>query len=220
MNGTYTTSFLDHFLSSEWRESVQDCDLIAMLVIDLVSSASSLIKSLRYYRNNPYQLHQHTYIHDDQEYVIQFEQENDMLDCTIKNVNYVVSDIHVKSDQVSFTVGGRRYMYSFLRENDSIFLHSIVSGNQHVHKKIRFSSSHLSNELGAYNSSLPGTISAVFVETGQSVKKGERLVSIISMKMEHVTQAHTDGIVQKVCVAEGDTISADQLLLVIDDVNQ
>ncbi len=56
---------------------------------------------------------------------------------------------------------------------------------------------------------MPGAVVALHVEDGVEVRKGDRLVSIEAMKMEHPVLAPHDGVVQ-LLVAVGDQVRVDQ----------
>ena len=60
---------------------------------------------------------------------------------------------------------------------------------------------------------MPGAIVTVSIKVGQSVKKGDPLISIEAMKMESMLRAERDGIVKAVYVKSGDAIAAKDLLL-------
>ena len=62
---------------------------------------------------------------------------------------------------------------------------------------------------------MPGSILAVNVSQGQTVRAGEVLVVLEAMKMENDIVAPSDGIVKQVLVAKGTTVDTDQVLLVI-----
>ncbi len=64
-------------------------------------------------------------------------------------------------------------------------------------------------------SELQGTIVGVFVEAGSPVRLGQVLALIESMKMHHEITAAVAGLVESVAIADGDTISAGQTLLVL-----
>ncbi|MYD53325.1 MAG: carbamoyl-phosphate synthase large subunit [Chloroflexi bacterium] len=53
---------------------------------------------------------------------------------------------------------------------------------------------------------IQGTIVSIMVEEGQEVRKGQDLVAMEAMKMEHVIQADRDGIVKALACAIGDVI--------------
>jgi 3-methylcrotonyl-CoA carboxylase alpha subunit len=60
---------------------------------------------------------------------------------------------------------------------------------------------------------LPGKIIALSVKPGGSVRRGDALVTLESMKMEHIVRAPHDGAVETIKVAVGDIISAHAVLL-------
>ena len=64
-------------------------------------------------------------------------------------------------------------------------------------------------------SPMPGTILAINVTIGQSVRSGEVLIVLEAMKMENDIVAPCDGIVKQVLVTKGSTVDTDQVLVII-----
>lgn len=64
-------------------------------------------------------------------------------------------------------------------------------------------------------SPLPGTILDVFVNVGDSVKAGQKVVLLEAMKMENTIEADVDGTVTAVNVRKGDSVLEGQALIVI-----
>ncbi len=64
-------------------------------------------------------------------------------------------------------------------------------------------------------SPLPGTILDVFVNVGDQVKAGQRVVLLEAMKMENNIEADTDGTVTSVNVRKGDSVLEGDTLIVI-----
>ncbi|HLZ69508.1 MAG TPA: carboxyl transferase domain-containing protein [Dehalococcoidia bacterium] len=64
---------------------------------------------------------------------------------------------------------------------------------------------------------LQGTVVAIEVLAGDTVRAGQTLVIMESMKMEHEIKAVAGGLVRSVAVAVGDTLYADQPLLFIEE---
>lgn len=64
-------------------------------------------------------------------------------------------------------------------------------------------------------SPMPGTILAINVTNGQSVRSGEVLIVLEAMKMENDIVAPCDGIVKQVLVSKGSTVDTDQVLVII-----
>ncbi len=69
---------------------------------------------------------------------------------------------------------------------------------------------------GSVRSPLSGTVLAVQVEDGASVDKGQLLLTIEAMKMEHRIEAPTAGVARAVTVKAGDQVSGDQMLMQIE----
>ncbi|MDP6345780.1 MAG: biotin/lipoyl-containing protein, partial [Alphaproteobacteria bacterium] len=62
---------------------------------------------------------------------------------------------------------------------------------------------------------MAGRIVAVRTEPGAAVQRGQILVILEAMKMEHEIKAGADGVVEEVAVAEGDQVDPRQLLAVV-----
>ena len=62
-------------------------------------------------------------------------------------------------------------------------------------------------------SPMPGRVAKVFVQAGDSVKKGQNLVAVESMKMEYFVKATHDAVVGQVKAEEGATVQMKQQLV-------
>ena len=60
---------------------------------------------------------------------------------------------------------------------------------------------------------IPGTIMSVLVKEGQSVKRGESLCILDSMKMNNVICADDNGTVSKIHIKAGDTVGKNELMI-------
>lgn len=69
----------------------------------------------------------------------------------------------------------------------------------------------------AVTAPLQGTIVSIDVREGDVVHKGQQLLIMEAMKMEHVVQADVSGIVQRLMVTKGDTIFAGHPLAFIEE---
>lgn len=65
-------------------------------------------------------------------------------------------------------------------------------------------------------SQLPGSVVKVLVEVGQTVKKGETILTIESMKMENNIMAEADGKIAKIYVEPGKNVMQDDKLVDIE----
>ncbi|MBO5975080.1 MAG: biotin/lipoyl-binding protein, partial [Paludibacteraceae bacterium] len=65
----------------------------------------------------------------------------------------------------------------------------------------------------AVKAPLPGSIIKVLVSEGQSIKRGDVLLTMESMKMENNIRAEKDGVVGKIYVQAGKSVMQDDVLL-------
>ena len=68
---------------------------------------------------------------------------------------------------------------------------------------------------GAVRSPMPGTVLLVKVAPGERVARGQPLVIVEAMKMEHVVAAPLDGVVAELPVRAGQSVEMDALLAVV-----
>jgi 3-methylcrotonyl-CoA carboxylase alpha subunit len=61
--------------------------------------------------------------------------------------------------------------------------------------------------VGQLTSPMPGTVVRVMVEAGASVTRGQALMVVEAMKMEHTIAAHSDGVVKQVRFRAGDSVA-------------
>ena len=61
-------------------------------------------------------------------------------------------------------------------------------------------------------SPMPGRVVKVFVEKGPRVKKGDKIISVESMKMEYFVKATRDGVIGAIKTKEGDNVAMKQEL--------
>jgi geranyl-CoA carboxylase alpha subunit len=63
---------------------------------------------------------------------------------------------------------------------------------------------------------MDGAIVEVLIEEGATVSKGQLLVVLEAMKMEHPLKASIDGVVRRIGVSRGDQVKNRQLLVEIE----
>lgn len=60
---------------------------------------------------------------------------------------------------------------------------------------------------------MPGLIDKILVKEGEAVKKGQPLLVMTAMKMEHIIKASKDGTIVKVNTAAGKVVKKGEVLL-------
>jgi acetyl-CoA carboxylase biotin carboxylase subunit len=73
---------------------------------------------------------------------------------------------------------------------------------------------------GSLRAPMPGKVLAVLVQPGQRVAKGDALLKLEAMKMEHTIRTAADGVVETIYFAPGDTVDADALLVKIAEIRE
>ena len=68
----------------------------------------------------------------------------------------------------------------------------------------------------AIDAPMPGLVKCLSAQAGQNVAKGEALIVLEAMKMEHTLTAPRDGQVAEVFVMEGEQVGGGVLLLTLD----
>jgi 3-methylcrotonyl-CoA carboxylase alpha subunit len=69
---------------------------------------------------------------------------------------------------------------------------------------------------GALEAPMPGKVTAVEVKQGEKVAKGQRLLTLEAMKMEHALTAPFDGTVAELNAAAGQQVGEGTLLVKIE----
>ena len=69
------------------------------------------------------------------------------------------------------------------------------------------------NNPAHLGSTIPGTVSKIFVKEGDAVEKNKVLMTVEAMKMETSVLSKVNGIVDKIYVHEGSAVSQEQLLI-------
>lgn len=103
--------------------------------------------------------------------------------------------------------------------------HLIINGfNYKI--KVNEPIDHLINELGflktnkhsvkEIKSPMPGLVVNVFVEIGQQVSEGEKLISLEAMKMENIIKSPCDGIIKSILVNKGNAVEKNQIMITFE----
>ena len=69
---------------------------------------------------------------------------------------------------------------------------------------------------GEVEAPMPGKVTAVEVRAGETVAKGQRLLTLEAMKMEHALTSPFDGIVAELSAAPGAQVTEGQLLVKVE----
>ena len=117
-----------------------------------------------------------------------------------------------RAGELRFAVDGLQQRAHFVFADD--MLHLDVAGNiaafrESTREAVNIGSRRAGSQLLA---PMNGAVVAVLAKVGDSVKKGQRIVIVEAMKMQHEIAAERDGVLAKIHVREGDQVATRQLL--------
>ena len=69
----------------------------------------------------------------------------------------------------------------------------------------------------AWQAPMPGKVTVVHVNAGDTVKRGQVLMAMEAMKMEHAVAAPRDGVVKELRFQPGEQVGEGEALVVFED---
>ncbi|AXA93345.1 acetyl/propionyl/methylcrotonyl-CoA carboxylase subunit alpha [Massilia sp. YMA4] len=126
---------------------------------------------------------------------------------TIKGIDVDVSLMARGAVELSIKLGDTSVQGCVRRDGDAF--HVFVGGGHHTlhYNDPLAHAGEVESEGGRLTAPMPGKVVAVLAKQGQDVKKGEPLVIMEAMKMEHTIAAPHDGTVDEVLYAVGDQVT-------------
>ena len=145
---------------------------------------------------------------------------------TLNGQEVKVQDYKTTSDTVSFTYNGKNYYYMLVTRNDhemvldhgGRFKAAVSLSNKDGEFMIMANGRETTGALSSrrikksgdqgkgLNSPMPGKIFKILKEAGTSVKKGEAIMILEAMKMEHSIKSDKDGIIKKIHYQVGELV--------------
>tara|TARA_B100000214_G_scaffold136210_1_gene97041 strand:- start:4358 stop:6280 length:1923 start_codon:yes stop_codon:yes gene_type:complete len=119
------------------------------------------------------------------------------------------------SNGIDIEVNNRRFFSKVTQDNDQAVVHG-PWGDALFNIIPRFSLPGNELQAGGLIAPMPGKVIDLKVKVGSKVKKGETLVILEAMKMEHQVKASADGKVTKVLIKKDDQLENGALLMVLD----
>jgi acetyl-CoA carboxylase biotin carboxylase subunit len=113
---------------------------------------------------------------------------------------------------ISLSVDGVRRSFRVIEAGNRLYLHSAL-GARTITRVPRHPERSAAAEPGLMNSPMPGQITKILVTVGQQVNAGEPLLILEAMKMEQTMRAAVDGMVEAICVKEGEVVGPGAILI-------
>ncbi len=136
---------------------------------------------------------------------------------TINNNNYNVAIKKISEEDIRVEVNGIEHLVTI---NDIKHINQALPETARSRpKKIKSSAPQIqpvSLASAGICSPIPGHILKIFVDVGDKVSCGQKLIVLEAMKLENIINSDKDGLVKKILVNEGDSVTHDQTLIIVE----
>jgi propionyl-CoA carboxylase alpha chain len=222
LEGDTTTHFIEVHCPARTREVSDDALRSALVAAALVSQAWQRAEARRMatiqggWRNNPSQMQQLRYRIGEREVAVCYLAQRDG-SFAFESLEHRGSArlLELKGERAWFEMDGRRESASVATAGRETWVQGPF-GEVHLVAVPRFPEKEIEGVAGGHTAPMPGKIVAVHVKEGDRVSKGQVLLILEAMKMEHRIMAAEDGVVREVRAYAGQQMEAGQLLLVIE----
>ena len=115
---------------------------------------------------------------------------------------------------LTLEIDGVRRRFTVVSAGDTVAVHSTL-GTSELLELPQLPAARRADVAGGCTAPMTGVVRAVNVATGDRVKKGQVLLVLEAMKMEHELTAQAEGVVREVRVAVGQMVDPDAVLVVV-----
>jgi len=120
-----------------------------------------------------------------------------------------------KESGIDIEIDGQRFFSKVTKNNETVVVH-MPWGDAVLEILPRFILPGNETQTGGLIAPMPGKVIDLKVKVGSKVKKGDTLVILEAMKMEHQVKASEDGKVSKLLIRKDDQLENGALLMVVD----
>jgi acetyl/propionyl-CoA carboxylase alpha subunit len=169
------------------------------------------------WRNNPSQPQRASFRCGEDTIAVEYRvRGRDRVEVGVDGVSREGAVLGSDADRISLLLDGARRTFRIVVRDDACWVHSPL-GTTELHEVPRFPLSDAAEEHGGCRAPMPGRVLAVRTAPGERVSKGQVLVVLEAMKMEHEVRAPEDGVVQEIPVEPGQQVDAGALLVVLEE---
>ena len=150
---------------------------------------------------------------DDQEYRVKYK--------SLKDGNFVSAESEIirmfdwYEDFIDVEISNVRYR-SKITKDDDLLLIQTHKGNLLFKILPKFNINQEEAIKGGLTAPMPGKVVEIKIKKGSNIKKGDTLVILEAMKMEHKVLAPDNGKIKEVLIKENDQVENGQTLVVLD----
>ena len=139
---------------------------------------------------------------------------------TLNDREYAVcfsDDFSHQHSPLILAINGIEKGYRVDVNQDAVSISIPAAGNFVLSRPQSSSQAAHNDDKPSYTAAMAGQVVAVFKQSGATITRGEKLLLIESMKMEHSITAEADGIIHEMLVSEGSAIKAGMPLLTLHE---
>lgn len=149
--------------------------------------------------------------------------ENNNFTLLVDKKRYEAEIMMVERGVYLFLMDGKSYKVELI-ENGSPKVYQVNTFYYHYNAEVidsdsrykKSRSSDQSSEDMVISSPMPGKVVKILVKKGDKVKAGETVIIVSAMKMESEYKVKKDRLIKEIKVKEGDTVNANQPLIIIE----
>lgn len=158
--------------------------------------------------------------HADQSLVIEMRQAGDDYEVHVNGETIHLDATLLSNTSAEIIIDGKRQIVPFYHDTThhkgNLTLFRRANAFVFAPKAVNYGADDDADAAGGLKAMMPGMVTAVMVEKGQSVKKDETLLTLEAMKITYTIKAPADGIVQEVFFGVGDQLAAGDELVAFE----
>lgn len=158
--------------------------------------------------------------HADQSLVIEMRQAGDDYEVHVNGETIHLDATLLSNTCAEIIIDGKRQIVPFYHDTThhkgNLTLFRRANAFVFAPKAVNYGADDDTDAAGGLKAMMPGMVTAVMVEKGQSVKKDETLLTLEAMKITYTIKAPADGIVQEVFFGVGDQLAAGDELVAFE----
>ena len=224
--GDTTTDFIERVNPPRVRQpstqEVEDAVVAACIFAQLARRAEA--KVLQHiqtgWRNSLMPPERAAYFHQDDEYLVEYRSRRDSsFQFTINEHESRVLLYAHNGNEIDLQINNRRMKFALTAQGNTCFVHGPY-GDLSLVEKPRFTIPGEEELGGGLTAPMPGKVLTTAVSIGDTVERGDLLVIMEAMKMEHRIFSPISGKVTELFVQEGDQVDKDAVLVDIKEVEE
>ncbi|KAI9193561.1 carbamoyl-phosphate synthase L chain, ATP binding domain-containing protein [Polychytrium aggregatum] len=134
---------------------------------------------------------------------------------TLTNVRLELND--TRETLLVAHIGDRKIQSTVVQNGSEVVVFLDGTKRTFAVPEVEYDDDHHKHDTGGVRTPMPCKISQINVQPGQKVVKGQPLVVLEAMKMEHVIKSPQDGVIKKIHFSVGDLVGEKKSLLSFED---